>query len=154
MTKTTQHTPTPWAYMLIENKYHEGTHAEGNKTIVTVATVYKGDIAIARCHSVEDAAFIVKACNEYTDLVEGAERACDQRDVISHAYDDLAKEHDTTVAALKLVSDSHAEISSELLTIKRENQELVEFAEMIAKFDGRNITTHIRDIATAILAKV
>lgn len=61
----TAHTPTPWAYMVIENKYHED-----NKTIVTVATVYKDRQAIARCHSVEDAAFIVKACNAHDELVE------------------------------------------------------------------------------------
>ena len=67
---TTSHTPTPWAYMVIENKYHIGTHHEGTKEIVTVATVYKGDLAIARCQSVEDAAFIVKASNAHIDLTE------------------------------------------------------------------------------------
>ena len=52
------HTPTPWAHIKIERRYHE---ADG--TIVTVATVYAGEKAIARCHSVDDAEFIVKSCN-------------------------------------------------------------------------------------------
>lgn len=71
----TAHTPLPWAYMVIENKYHEGSHAEGNKTIISVATVYKGDVAIARCGKVEDAALIVKAVNCHAGLVEALKTA-------------------------------------------------------------------------------
>lgn len=61
-----KHTPLPWAYMRIEKTYtaHDGRY-------VTVATVYQGDKAIARCHNVEDADFIVRACNSHYELLNG-----------------------------------------------------------------------------------
>lgn len=49
-------TPGVWAFIKVENHYRD---ARG--VMKTVATVHSGDVAIARCHSVEDAQFIAAA---------------------------------------------------------------------------------------------
>ncbi len=82
-----KHTPTPYKYVAIKQRFSDG--------IKTVATIYHGETAVARCHLIEDADFIVHACNAYeanqkliADMLAALKAAREYIEIVesAHAY--------------------------------------------------------------------
>lgn len=85
MTQPEKH--TPWYLQTVTNEYHAGSHHEGNKTIVTVATIRQGSEVIARCGDIAHAALIVKAVNSHAKLLvalKAIERAVNKAYSLEH----------------------------------------------------------------------
>lgn len=76
--KETKHTPTPWSYSVVEKNNMVSIHQLGWDTAKD--DFEDGKTSVAGCwnldhNAVEDAAFIVKACNSYDEMLEALKEA-------------------------------------------------------------------------------